>query len=105
MRKSKDWGDFLDKLPRAGSRLLTKAERGELFYLTIKDTDRLVNQLDRVFTRLSLSVMISAIIIGIAMLTPLFANGRLVQWLLLLGFIIAFILAVWFLISMLRSRR
>ena len=105
MRKSKDWGDFLDKLPRAGSRLLTKAERGELFYLTIKDTDRLVNQLDRVFTRLSLSVMISAIIIGMAMLTPLFANGSLVQWLLLLGFIIAFILAVWFLISMLRSRR
>jgi len=105
MRKSKDWGDFLDKLPRAGSRLLTKAERGELFYLTIKDTDRLVNQLDRVFTRLSLSVMISAIIIGMAMLTPLFANGSLVQWLLLLGFIIAFILSVWFLISMLRSRR
>jgi ubiquinone biosynthesis protein len=105
MRKSKDWGDFLDKLPRAGSSLLTKAERGELFYLTIKDTDRLVNQLDRVFTRLSLSVMISAIIIGMAMLTPLFSNGSLVQWLLLLGFIIAFILAVWFLISMLRSSR
>jgi len=102
IRHSKDWGDLLNKFPRTSYRLLQQAEAGDLFQLTIKDLSRILNQADRLTTRLSISIMISAIIIGMAVLIPLFSNGSLVQWLLLLGFVLAFILGVWFLISMLR---
>ncbi len=102
IRRSKDWGDIFNKLPRSTQRILNQAETGELFQITIKDTTRILNQMDRLITRLSISIMISAIIIGMAWLTPLFSNGSLVQWLLLLGFVLAFVLGVWFLISMLR---
>ncbi len=102
IRRSKDWGDLLSKFPRSSNRLLHQAEAGEFFQVTIKDLSRILHQADRSTTRLSISIMISAIIIGMAILTPLFSNGSLVQWLLLLGFVMAFILGVWFLISMLR---
>ena len=102
IRRSKDWTDLFDKVPRSMLHFFSSFEQGDLFQLTIKDLNQILNQTDRLVTRLSISIMISAIIIGMAMLTPLFANGSLVQWLLLLGFIFAFILGVWFLISMLR---
>jgi ubiquinone biosynthesis protein len=103
VRRSKDWQDLLARFPHATSHLLKQAEMGDFFQLTFKELDRVLNQFDRLVTRLALSIMLAAIIIGMAMLTPLFSNGSLVQWLLLLGFISIFILGVWFLISLFRS--
>lgn len=105
IRGSKDWGDLLTKLPRSAYRLLNKAESGELFQLTIKDLSRVINQADRLTTRLSISILISAIIVGMALLAPLFSDSILVQWLLLLGFVMAFFLGIWFLFSMIRRGR
>jgi ubiquinone biosynthesis protein len=105
LRRSKDWSDLLTRFPRTTSRLLSKAESGDLFQLTIKDLNRILSEFDRLVTRLAISLMLSAIIIGMAMLTPLFSNGSLVQWLILLGFVSIFVLGVWFLISLIRSKK
>jgi hypothetical protein len=105
LRRSKDWSDLFTRFPRTTSRLLSKAESGDLFQLTIKDLNRILSELDRLVTRLAISLMLSAIIIGMAMLTPLFSNGSLVQWLILLGFVSIFVLGVWFLISLIRSKK
>ena len=102
LRQGADWGDLISRLPRTGSRLLERAEHGELFQLTVKDTDRVLLGLDRLATRLALSVLIGALIIGLAILVPIAAAGGL-RWLLVAGFIGTVGLAIWLLISILRT--
>ncbi len=105
LRHGSDWSELLSKLPRTGSLLLERAERGELFQLSLKDTDRIMGKLDRLATRLALSVLVAALIIGLAMLVPLTAPGSLVQWLELAGFISAIGLGLWLLVSLIRTPR
>jgi len=100
-----DWVELLSALPRAGSRMLEQIERNELFQLNIKDADRIMGRLDRLATRLALSVLVAALIIGLAMLVPLTAPGSLVQWLALAGFITAIGLGLWLLVSLFRTPR
>ena len=85
--------------------MLEQIERNELFQLNIKDADRIMGRLDRLATRLALSVLVAALIIGLAMLVPLTAPGSLVQWLALAGFITAIGLGLWLLVSLFRTPR
>jgi ubiquinone biosynthesis protein len=103
LRQGADWGELISRLPRTGSRLLEQAERGELFQLSLKDTDRILRGLDRLATRLALSVLIAALIIGLAILVPIAAAGTL-GWLVVAGFIGAVGLGIWLLILILRAR-
>ena len=56
LRQGREWSDLIASLPRTGNRLLEKAERGELLQIGLKDTDPLMKQLDRLTTRLALSL-------------------------------------------------
>lgn len=98
-----EWSELVRSLPRTGNRLLEKAERGDLFQLGFKDTDRVINGLNRLTTRLALSLLASALIISLAMLIPITAVGSIVQWIVILGFLGAAGLGVWLLISMQKS--
>ncbi len=105
LRQGADWGELLSALPRTGSRLLMRAERGDLFKVGLKDADRIMRVLDRLTTRLALSVLASSLIIGLAMLIPSTTAGSLIQWMVVIGFSGAFGLGVWLLISIIKAER
>ncbi len=75
------WRDFMHRLPRVGQRVIERMERNEPFHMEIKDTDRILSKLDRLATRLSLSVLVAAFIIGLPMLSPLTAPDSQLRWL------------------------
>lgn len=99
-----DWTELLKALPRTGIRLLERAERDELFQLGLKDNERILRKLDRIATRLALSILVAGLIIGLAMLTPTTAPGSLAQWLVIIGFFSAAGLGIWLFISILRAK-
>ena len=99
-----DWANLLGALPRAGSRALERFERDELFQVNLKDTDRLMNGMDRLVTRLSLCVLIAALIISLAILIPITTAETLAQWMVVIGFVSAAGLGIWLLISFLRAK-
>ena len=105
LRQGADWGELLAALPRTGSRLLERAERGDLFQIGLKDADRIMSGLDRLTTRLTLSVLAAALIIGLAMLIPVTTGGSMVQWLVVAGFIGAIVMGGWLLISIIKAEK
>jgi len=105
LRQGADWGELLSTLPRTGTRLLERAERGDLFQVGLKDADRIMSVLDRLTTRLALSVLAAALIIGLAMLIPSTTAGSLTQWMVVFGFLGATGLGVWLLISIIKAER
>ena len=104
-----DWAQLLDMLPRTGMQLLTRAERGELeVSLRHQELGRALVYLDRLANRLALSILLAALIVGLALLVPAFhlaERGGLVTALVVLGFALASFLGLWLVISILRSGR
>jgi ubiquinone biosynthesis protein len=98
-----DWADLLGALPRTGNRLLERAERGDLFQIRLKDADLIMSRLDRLATRLALSVLVAALIVSLALLIPATTAGGPLQLPVAVGFIVAAGLGVWLLISILRG--
>jgi ubiquinone biosynthesis protein len=104
-----DWAELLNLIPRVGSQLLTRVERGELgITLDHKGLDQALVRLDRLANRLALSVLLAALIVGLAMLVPVFNLTE--QWglatiLVVTGFIGASLLGLWLVFSIWRSRR
>jgi len=96
---------MLDLLPRAADRLLRQAERGELFSVRLKEFDALVSLLDRLATRLAISLLITALILGTAMLIPSTAGNLTARMLTIAGFVFSAALGAWLVISMLWPRR
>ncbi len=109
LRGINDWAELLGLLPRVGSQLLTRAERGEL-EVTIrhKELDQALVRLDRLANRISISVLLAALIVGLALLVPAFNLAR--QWglattLVIAGFVGASLLGLWLMFSIWRSRK
>ncbi len=104
-----DWAQLLDMLPRTGMQLLTRAERGELeVSLRHQELGRAMVYLDRLANRLALSILLAALIVGLALLVPAFhlaERGGLITALVILGFALASLLGLWLVISILRSGR
>ena len=105
LRQGADWGELIRGLPRTGNRLLEQAERGELFQVRLKDADSLMGRLDRLATRLALSVLVAALIISLALLIPLTTAGGPLRLPVAIGFLVAAGLGMWLLISILRGVR
>jgi ubiquinone biosynthesis protein len=105
LRQGVDWGELISALPRTGTRLLDRAERGDLFQVGLKDADRVMGVLDRLTTRMALSVLAAALILGLAMLIPSTTAGSLIQWMVVMGFLGAAGLGVWLLISIIKAQR
>jgi len=104
-----DWAQLLDMLPRTGMQLLARAERGELeVSLRHQELGRALVYLDRLANRLALSILLAALIVGLALLVPAFhlaERGGLITALVILGFALASLLGLWLVISLLRSGR
>jgi hypothetical protein len=82
-----NWGEMLHRLPRVGNRMMERLERNEPFRVEIKDTDHILARLDRLVTRLSLSLLVAAFVLGLPLLIPLTTPDSLPRWILLLGMI------------------
>jgi ubiquinone biosynthesis protein len=103
LRQGLQWGDLLDELPRAGLLLLDRFERREPLHLAIEKSS--LDRLDRLVTRLALSLIIAGMIIGLALVIPTVAEtDLLLRVILILGFVVALGLGAWVLISTLRRR-
>jgi len=102
-----DWAELLGLIPRVGSQLLTRFERGELeIILSHKELDQALVRLDRSANRLSLSMLLAALIVGLALLIPAFKLGQ--QWglatiLVITGFVGLSLVGLWLIISIWRS--
>lgn len=104
-----DWAQLLNMLPRTGIQLLTRAERGELeISLRHQELGRALVYLDRLVNRLALSILLAALIVGLALLVPAFhlaERGGLITALVILGFALASLVGLWLVVSILRSGR
>ena len=103
-----DWGELLALFPRQATRILDQVERGELgFTLSLKETDRVVGKLDRIANRLVVSILLAALIMGMALLIPLVAGGGqgFVFWLVVAGFAAASFMGLGLLYSIWRAER
>jgi len=104
-----DWTELLSLIPRVGSQLLARAERGELeFTLSHKELDQAMVRMDRLANRLSLSLLVAALIVGLALLVPAFNLDE--RWglgaiLVIAGFVFVSLLGLWLIFSILRSGR
>jgi ubiquinone biosynthesis protein len=104
-----DWSKLIALIPRIGSQLLIRAETGEL-ELRVRHVglERALLRVDRLANRLSVSVLLAALIVGLALMVPAFnlaeAQG-LAPLLVVGGFIISSLLGVWLIFSIWRSRK
>ena len=103
-----DWGELLALFPRRATRILDQVERGELrLTLSLKETDRIVGKLDRIANRLVVSILLAALIVGMALLIPLVAEGGrgFVFWLVVAGFAAASFMGLGLLYSIWQAER
>jgi ubiquinone biosynthesis protein len=98
-----NWGEMLHRLPRVGNRMLERLVRNEGFRMEIKDTDRILGRIDRLVTRLALSVLVAAFVIGLPILLQLTTPGSLPRWLILISLIPILGTALWLAISLLNT--
>ena len=109
LKGASDWAELMGLIPRVGSQLLARAERGELeITLSHKELDQALVRLDRSANRLSLSILLAALIVGLALFVPAFNLAR--QWglatiLVITSFIGASLLGLWLIFSIWRSRK
>jgi ubiquinone biosynthesis protein len=107
-RQVGEFYDFSTKTPRQLRVLLRKALRDELHLkMTPIGLDRLIRDIDRSTNRLAFSIVVAAIILSSSVLTLSGTGGKVfdIPLLGLTGFIVAFILGFWLLISIIRSGR
>jgi ubiquinone biosynthesis protein len=102
---STNWGELLHRLPRVGNQMLERMERNEPFRMEIKDIDRILSRIDRLATRLALSLLVAAFVIGLPMLLQLTTPGSLPQWLILASLIPIIGAGVWLAVSLLNTSR
>lgn len=105
IRKRSDWTGLLDELPRTTNHILTQMERGEFFRFSVNDIDNILKSTDRMVTRVSLSMIVASLILGIAFLIPQFTSGSFGQIILIIAFISVVIFGLWFLFTLIRRRR
>jgi apolipoprotein N-acyltransferase len=80
---------------------LAQGERPSSF--SVGANRQTLNRLDRVVTRLSLSVLIAAFILGLALLLPISTGNQAAEMMVIFGFVVVFSLGVWLMVSILRS--
>lgn len=102
---STNWGEMLHRLPRVGNRMLERLERNDPFRMEIKDLDHILSRFDRLVTRLALSLLVAAFVIGLPILLQLTTPGTLPSWLILASLIPIIGAGLWLAISLLFTSR
>jgi ubiquinone biosynthesis protein len=106
MRLGLAWGDLLEQLPHAGRQLINRFENGDPIKLALDQ--RNLAALDRMVTRLALSLIISGMIIGLAWLTPVVTEAQahwIVQAFVIAAFVIALLMGIGVLYSIVRKKQ
>ena len=85
--------------------MVNKNLSGELFEIRVKETERILTVLDRLVMRLSLTILVAAFVVSLAILIPVTTGGGIAQALVVTGFLITIGFGVWLLISILRAKR
>ena len=98
-----NWGEMLHRLPRVGNRMLERLERNEAFRMEIKDIDHILGRIDRLVTRMALSLLVAAFVIGLPILIPLTTPDSIPRWLLMLSLIPIIGAGLWLGISLLNT--
>lgn len=94
----------LRDIPTVGEKFLRGVQKGELpFTVSMGANKETLNRLDRASTRLSLSLLVAAFILGLALLLPLSSGNQLAEILIVIGFVAAILLGLWLAISIIRS--
>lgn len=101
------WADLINTLPRQSMRILGRVERGELeLQIGVPEFDRYIDRLDKITTRIVLSVLLAAIILALALLIPrldLTWPWAFFTWVVVLTFFVMVFLGAWLVLSILRS--
>ncbi|NLE43416.1 MAG: AarF/ABC1/UbiB kinase family protein [Chloroflexi bacterium] len=108
IKSSHNWQDFLGLLPRVGYDVLSRIQRGDV-QVTIehKGLPNALSRLDHVVNRLSLSLLLAALIVGLALLVPLFnpeGQWNLATVLVITSFVGVSLLGLTLIFSIWRSR-
>jgi ubiquinone biosynthesis protein len=104
-----DWSTLMRLIPRVSSQVLTRVEReGIEIRIDIKELDQVLGRVDRQANRLSLSMLLAALIVGLALLVPAFnlrGQWTLATVVVIIGFIIVSLLGLWLIFSIWRASR
>ena len=103
-REAMDLLDVATSLPREIHLALRKLTRNDIqVKLHLMGLDPYVRRLDRASNRLTFAVIISAIIVGSSIIIPAARDAAALQWLVIGGFIVGILLALWLIIGIMRS--
>ena len=103
-REAMELLDVASALPREIHLALRKITRNDLqLKLHLMGLDPYVRRLDRASNRLTFAVIISAIIVGSSIIIPAARDTAALQWLVVGGFVIGVLLALWLIIGIMRS--
>jgi hypothetical protein len=83
---------------------LEKIEQDQPFYVELFDADTWMSGLGRLVNRLSLSVIIAALVIGLSILIATTSYGSPIQILITAGFIGVMMLSIWLMISIFQGK-
>lgn len=108
LRSATGWTDLLANFPRQSTRILNRVERGELeFQVHLPLMEQTAKQINHIANRVVLSILLAALIIALALLIPtLDLSTRpwgLLTWVIIVSFAVMSILAIWLILSILRS--
>jgi protein-S-isoprenylcysteine O-methyltransferase Ste14 len=84
--------------------MLERIERDEPFRIQIDDTDQIISRLDRLFTLLSLSILVGALIIGLTFLVSNPSQSDWGQWMIIGGLVLIISLGIWLFILLFRPK-
>ncbi len=102
-RRGLAWSDLLDELPHIGLLLLNRLENQEPLKLSLTHSN--LEVLDRMVTRLALSVIVAAMIVGLAVLIPATTETPwIVQMVVILSFLFALMMGGAILVSIVRKK-
>lgn len=103
-REAMDLLDVASSLPREIHLALRKLTKNDIqVKLQLMGLDPHIRRLDRASNRLTFAVIISAIIIGSSIIIPAARDTAALQWVVIGGFVVAVLLALWLIIGIMRS--
>lgn len=107
MRSASSWADLLTDLPGHSRRILSQVERGQLgLNIQLTNLEQVFGRLDHIANRLILSLLLAALIVGLALLIPILNltwPWGLFTWIIIITFAVMIILALWLIWSIFRS--
>ncbi len=102
-RRGLAWSDLLEELPHIGMLLLDRIEKRDPIKLSLDHSN--LELLDRMVTRIALSVIVAAMILGLAVLIPATTDTPwIVQAIVILSFVFALVMGGGILVSIVRKK-